>query len=51
MSRIGSTTLRRRSCLCHSPTLRPWIADLGRGVLRGGVLQPGARRCHRVSAR
>jgi hypothetical protein len=26
-------------CLCHSPTLRPWIDSL---VLRGGVLEPGA---------
>src|SRR5207302_7838357 len=26
----------------HSPTLRPWIADAG--VLRGGDLEPAARR-------
>jgi hypothetical protein len=37
---------RQRCCLCHSPTLRPWIAGLGRGVLRGGVLEPDARRSH-----
>ena len=33
------------SCLCHSPTLRPWITTaltLPRR-LRGGVLEPGAR--------
>jgi hypothetical protein len=29
-----------RCFLCHSPTLRPWIADSG--VLRGGALEPGA---------
>jgi hypothetical protein len=32
-----------RSCLCHSPTLRPWIA--ASGVLRGGALEPGALAC------
>jgi hypothetical protein len=39
----------RRCCPSHSPTLRPWTAASAvarpvRGVLRGGVLEPGARR-------
>jgi hypothetical protein len=37
-----------RSCSCHSPTLRPWIA--ANGVLRGGALEPGARATFAKSA-
>lgn len=38
-----------RCCPSHSPTLRPWIARVAVAlpdldVLRGGVLEPGARR-------
>ena len=42
-----------RCCPCHSPTLRPWIADrrlrtsAAAGVLRGGALEPRAS-CLRV---
>lgn len=46
-SRMNRQLHRRRSCLRHSPTLRPWIAGSGHGVLRGGVLEPGA---HTVSS-
>jgi hypothetical protein len=39
--RAMARTARADRCfLCHSPTLRPWIA--GSGVLRGGALEPGA---------
>ncbi len=49
MSRRARVPVLQRSCLCHSPTLRPWIAACPRlrnrdcCVLRGGVLEPGAR--------
>jgi hypothetical protein len=36
----------QRSCLCHSPTLRPWITGREHGVLRGGELEPGVHQCH-----
>jgi len=33
-------------CLRRSPTLRPWTAASRRGVLRGGVLEPGISPCY-----
>jgi hypothetical protein len=44
-SRIGSLVRRQRRCQCHSPTLRPWIAGLGRPTWRG----VGARCSHGIS--
>jgi hypothetical protein len=41
VSMVTNGSCAERSCLCHSPTLRPWIA--ASGVLRGGALEPGAR--------
>jgi len=38
--RRSSAIESKRSCLCHSPTLRPWIADIRRPTWRGF----GARR-------
>jgi hypothetical protein len=37
---VARTAEAERCFLCHSPTLRPWIA--ADGVLRGGALEPGA---------
>ena len=44
---ITPALVRERSCLCHSPALRPWIGGCSSAaaesvVLRGGALEPGA---------